>query len=91
MHVPAGVPHAFANRSGTPVRMFFQSSVPGGTRTTFENSLNYCAAVDRQIRRQSADCASAMTWFSSPPCAPAGNKSDRGITGDVMRLLPVSD
>lgn len=30
MHVPARVPHAFANRSGAPVRMFFQSSVPGG-------------------------------------------------------------
>jgi len=35
MHVPAGVPHAFGNRSGTPVRMFFQSSVPGGHENYF--------------------------------------------------------
>lgn len=35
MHVPAGVPHAFANRSGAPVRMFFQSSVPGGHENYF--------------------------------------------------------
>jgi mannose-6-phosphate isomerase-like protein (cupin superfamily) len=35
MHVPAGLPHAFANRSGAPVRMFFQSSVPGGHENYF--------------------------------------------------------
>ena len=35
MHVPAGVPHAFANRSGAPVRMFFQSSVLGGHENYF--------------------------------------------------------
>jgi oxalate decarboxylase/phosphoglucose isomerase-like protein (cupin superfamily) len=28
--VPENTPHAFANRSGSPVRMFFQSSAPGG-------------------------------------------------------------
>ncbi len=41
MHVPAGVPHAFANRSDTRVRMFFQSSVPGG----HENYFRELAAV----------------------------------------------
>jgi uncharacterized RmlC-like cupin family protein len=35
MHVPACVPHAFANRSGAPVCMFFQSSVPGGHENYF--------------------------------------------------------
>jgi uncharacterized RmlC-like cupin family protein len=30
MFVPAGIPHAFANPTGKPVKMFFQSSVPGG-------------------------------------------------------------
>jgi len=35
MHVPAGVPHAFANRGGGPVRMFFQSSAPGGHENYF--------------------------------------------------------
>lgn len=35
MHVPPGVPHAFANRGTAPVRMFFQSSVPGGHENYF--------------------------------------------------------
>ncbi|MGH3318854.1 MAG: cupin domain-containing protein [Streptosporangiaceae bacterium] len=35
MHVPSGVPHAFANRTSDPVRMFFQSSVPGGHENYF--------------------------------------------------------
>ena len=34
--VPEGVPHAFANRTSDPVRMFFQSSVPGGHENYFE-------------------------------------------------------
>jgi oxalate decarboxylase/phosphoglucose isomerase-like protein (cupin superfamily) len=36
MFVPAGTPHAFANPTGKPAKMFFQSSVPGG----HENYLN---------------------------------------------------
>ncbi len=35
MHVPPGVPHAFANRTDAPVRMFFQSSAPGGHENYF--------------------------------------------------------
>lgn len=35
MHVPSGVPHAFSNRSREQVRMFFQSSVPGGHENYF--------------------------------------------------------
>lgn len=35
MHVPAGIPHAFANTTDKPVRMFFQSSVPGGHENYF--------------------------------------------------------
>lgn len=37
MHVPSGIPHAFANRSSEPVRMFFQSSVPGGHENYFRD------------------------------------------------------
>ena len=36
MWVPEGVPHAFANRTDRPARMFFQSSVPGGHENYFE-------------------------------------------------------
>jgi mannose-6-phosphate isomerase-like protein (cupin superfamily) len=35
MHVPAGLPHAFANPTGQEARMFFQSSAPGGHENYF--------------------------------------------------------
>jgi mannose-6-phosphate isomerase-like protein (cupin superfamily) len=35
MHVPAGLPHAFANPTGEETRMFFQSSAPGGHENYF--------------------------------------------------------
>lgn len=36
MFVPESTPHAFANRTGKPVKMFFQSSVPGGHENYFD-------------------------------------------------------
>jgi oxalate decarboxylase/phosphoglucose isomerase-like protein (cupin superfamily) len=36
MWVPPGIPHAFANRTDQPVRMFFQSSAPGGRENYFD-------------------------------------------------------
>lgn len=44
MFVPPGVPHAFANSSKKPCRMFFQSSVPGG----HENYFKELAAILRR-------------------------------------------
>lgn len=44
MFVPPGVPHAFANTSKKPCRMFFQSSVPGG----HENYFKELAAILRR-------------------------------------------
>ena len=35
MHVPPGTPHAFANATDSDVRVFFQSSVPGGHENYF--------------------------------------------------------
>ncbi|MBA3906159.1 MAG: cupin domain-containing protein [Pseudonocardiales bacterium] len=35
MYVPPGSPHAFANPTGEPARMFFQSSVQGGHENYF--------------------------------------------------------
>jgi mannose-6-phosphate isomerase-like protein (cupin superfamily) len=35
MWVPENTPHAFANRTDEPVRVFFQSSVPGGHENYF--------------------------------------------------------
>ncbi len=36
MFVPENVPHAFANRTKRPTKIFFQSSVPGGHENYFE-------------------------------------------------------
>jgi quercetin dioxygenase-like cupin family protein len=36
MFVPENTPHAFANTTGRPVKMFFQSSVPGGHENYFD-------------------------------------------------------
>lgn len=36
MFVPPGVPHAFGNSTDKPVKMFFQSSVPGGHENYFD-------------------------------------------------------
>lgn len=36
LHVPANTPHAFANRSDQPTRMFFQSSISGGHEIYFD-------------------------------------------------------
>ena len=36
MFVPPGIPHAFSNSSGKPVKVFFQSSVPGGHENYFD-------------------------------------------------------
>ena len=36
MFVPEDTPHAFANTTGQPVKMFFQSSVPGGHENYFD-------------------------------------------------------
>jgi oxalate decarboxylase/phosphoglucose isomerase-like protein (cupin superfamily) len=36
MWVPTGTPHAFANTTDRPVRMFFQSSLPGGHDNYFD-------------------------------------------------------
>ena len=37
MFVPVGVPHAFANPTRKPTKMFFQSSVPGGHEHYFDD------------------------------------------------------
>jgi len=39
MHVPAGCPHAFANPTESPARMFFQSSPPPDHERYFEELL----------------------------------------------------
>lgn len=36
LFVPVGTPHAFANRSGKPTKMFFQSSIEAGHENYFE-------------------------------------------------------
>lgn len=36
MYVPMDTPHAFANRSERPVKMFFQSSIEGGHENYFD-------------------------------------------------------
>jgi hypothetical protein len=36
MFVPVNVPHAFANQTDKPVKIFFQFSVPGGHENYFD-------------------------------------------------------
>lgn len=50
MYVPPGTPHAFANRTTDPVRMFFQSSVQGGHE-------NYFAELGELLRRSEGNPA----------------------------------
>jgi mannose-6-phosphate isomerase-like protein (cupin superfamily) len=50
IHVPAGVPHAFANTTTEPARMFFQSSSPGGHE-------NYFRELSDMLRRGDVDAA----------------------------------
>jgi len=49
MFVPEGVPHAFANRTDRPVRMFFQSSVPGGHENYFDELSAYLSTHDGPV------------------------------------------
>jgi mannose-6-phosphate isomerase-like protein (cupin superfamily) len=39
MFVPENTPHAFANRTNKPAKIFFQSSVPGGHENYFDELL----------------------------------------------------
>lgn len=52
MFVPPGVPHAFSNSSGTPVKVFFQSSVPGGHENYFDELM---AIMEASQGRPDAD------------------------------------
>jgi hypothetical protein len=57
MFVPPGIPHAFSNSSGKPVKVFFQSSVPGG----HENYLDEVMAIMEASKgRPDADVAAGL-------------------------------
>jgi oxalate decarboxylase/phosphoglucose isomerase-like protein (cupin superfamily) len=46
MFVPENTPHAFANTTRRPVRMFFQSSVPGGHENYFDELMRLLRRSD---------------------------------------------
>jgi oxalate decarboxylase/phosphoglucose isomerase-like protein (cupin superfamily) len=46
MFVPENTPHAFANPTSGPVRMFFQSSVPGGHENYFDELMHLLRRSD---------------------------------------------
>lgn len=46
MWVPENTPHAFANQTDRPVKMFFQSSVPGGHENYFEELMQLLRRSD---------------------------------------------
>jgi mannose-6-phosphate isomerase-like protein (cupin superfamily) len=48
MFVPENVPHAFANRTKTPTKIFFQSSVPGGHENYFDELMALLRRSDGQ-------------------------------------------
>ena len=52
MFVPPGIPHAFSNSSDKPVKVFFQSSVPGGHENYFDELM---AIMEASNGRPDAD------------------------------------
>jgi oxalate decarboxylase/phosphoglucose isomerase-like protein (cupin superfamily) len=52
MFVPPGVPHAFSNSTDKPVKVFFQSSVPGGHENYFDELM---AIMEASKGRPDAD------------------------------------
>jgi quercetin dioxygenase-like cupin family protein len=52
MWVPPETPHAFANRTDQPVRMFFQSSVPGGHDNYFDELAALLRDADGPLDQQ---------------------------------------
>ena len=46
MFVPENVPHAFSNQTDQPVKLFFQSSVPGGHENYFDELMALLQASD---------------------------------------------
>jgi oxalate decarboxylase/phosphoglucose isomerase-like protein (cupin superfamily) len=52
MFVPPGIPHAFSNSSDKPVKVFFQSSVPGGHENYFDELM---AIMEASKGRPDAD------------------------------------
>lgn len=87
MFVPENCPHAFGNPTDQPARVFFQSSVPGVTRTISRSSPPCCArATDDPTPRRARVCAGAGTSSSSRRSATAAAPStwrptckDRGM------------
>jgi len=57
MFVPPGIPHAFSNSSDKPVKVFFQSSVPGGHENYFDELM---AIMEASKGRPDADAVAAL-------------------------------
>ena len=86
MFVPENTPHAFANATGRPVKMFFQSSVPGGHENYFDELMTALhrsdgrpapGVIEQQRRRYDIE---QLTPLSAG--APAtGDRHQRGERG----------
>jgi mannose-6-phosphate isomerase-like protein (cupin superfamily) len=77
MFVPENTPHAFANTTDRPVKMFFQSSVPGGHENYFDELMQLLRRSDGQpdpkdivALRQRYDIEQLTPLFSGAPPAP---------------------
>ena len=68
LFVPAGIPHAFANLSSTPARMFFQAA-PAGHEDYFEELAARCArARESPIPRRWPSSDRGTTFTNSRGC-----------------------
>ncbi|MFD0392799.1 cupin domain-containing protein [Streptomyces nogalater] len=65
--VPPGCPHAFANPTDSPAKMFFQASPPPDHERYFEELLEILADGARRTRRRSRRCGRSTTSSSSHP------------------------
>ncbi|MFD8555271.1 cupin domain-containing protein, partial [Streptomyces fradiae] len=76
--VPPGCPHAFANRSGEPAKMFFQASPPPDHERYFEELLEILdgggppdhAAIAALRARYDIEQLTPMRHDASPPPGP---------------------
>ena len=95
MFVPENVPHAFANRTTKPTRIFFQSSVPGGHENYFDELLALLRqqrhARSEGHRRPAAPLRHRAAHRAAPrpaPAAPSGPPPRRGMRPDRAQDSP---
>lgn len=80
MFVPENTPHAFGNQTDKPVKMFFQSSVPGGHENYFDELVLLLGRSEG--RPDPADVAQLRNRYGIEQLTPINGGRQPGQTGD---------